>query len=113
MDNALKYSGDRVAIKITCEEIDVQFIRITIQDNGFGISSKNQKQVFERYNRGDHQNNHEIKGHGQGLHYVRTVISAHGGKIDLTSTEGEGTSITITLPRKNRRKKNNIAKNEK
>ena len=113
VDNALKYSGDRVAIKITCEEIDVQFIRITIQDNGFGISSKNQKQVFERYNRGDHQNNHEIKGHGQGLHYVRTVISAHGGKIDLTSTEGEGTSITITLPRKNRRKKNNIAKNGK
>lgn len=100
MDNALKYSGDQVKIQITCTDQDAQHVLIQIEDNGFGIPLKNLKHVFERYNRGDHQGNKKIKGHGLGLHYARIVIRAHGGKIDIQSEEGKGTTLFVTLPRK-------------
>ena len=100
IDNALKYSGDQVTIHITCTEPDARHVQIKIEDNGFGISSKNLQHVFERYHRGDHQENKEIKGHGQGLHYARTVILAHGGTIDIESEEGKGTAILVNLPRR-------------
>ncbi len=100
IDNALKYSGDQVTIHITCTEPDARHVQIKIEDNGFGISSKNLQHVFERYHRGDHQENKEIKGHGQGLHYARTVILAHGGTINIESEEGKGTAILVNLPRR-------------
>lgn len=100
IDNALKYSGDQVNIHIMCTEPDAQHVQIKIEDNGLGISPKNLKHVFERYHRGDHQGNREIKGHGQGLHYARTVILTHGGTINIESEEGKGTTIVVTLPRK-------------
>lgn len=100
IDNALKYSGDQVTIHITCTEPDVRHVQIKIEDNGFGISSKNLQHVFERFHRGDYQENKEIKGHGQGLHYARTVILAHGGTIDIESEEGKGTAILVNLPRR-------------
>ena len=100
VDNALKYSGDQVKIQITCTDQDAQHVLIQIEDNGFGIPLKNLKHVFERYNRGDHQGNKKIKGHGLGLHYARIVIRAHGGKIDIQSEEGKGTTLFVTLPRK-------------
>lgn len=100
VDNALKYSGDQVKIQITCTDQDAQHVLIQIEDNGFGIPLKNLKHVFERYNRGDHQGNKKIKGHGLGLHYARIVICAHGGKIDIQSEEGKGTTLFVTLPRK-------------
>lgn len=100
VDNALKYSGDQVKIQITCTDQDAQHVLIQIEDNGFGISPKNLKHVFERFNRGDHQGNKNVKGHGLGLHYARTVINAHGGKINIQSEEGKGTTLFVTLPRK-------------
>ncbi len=100
IENALKYSGDRVNIQITCMDIDAQQVQIRIGDNGFGISSQNLKHVFERFNRGDYQGNKKIKGHGLGLHYAHTVIRAHGGKISIQSEEGKGTTLFIVLPRK-------------
>lgn len=100
VDNALKYSGNQAKIQITCTDQDAQHVLIQFEDNGFGIPPKNLKHVFERYNRGDHQGNKKIKGHGLGLHYARIVIRAHGGKIDIQSEEGKGTTLFITLPRK-------------
>lgn len=100
LDNALKYSGNQVEIHITCLEPDDRHIQINITDNGLGISSKNLKHIFERFNRGDHQNNRKIKGYGQGLHYARIIILAHGGKINIKSEEGKGCTISVTLPRK-------------
>ncbi len=100
VDNALKYSKDQIDIHITCRDLDTRHVQIEIEDNGCGISSQNLKHVFERYHRGDHQGNNKIKGHGQGLHYARLVILAHGGKITINSEKGNGTTIQIILPRK-------------
>lgn len=105
IDNALKYSGDQTNIRIICKDPDAEFVLIRIEDNGFGISAESLIHVFERYNRGDQQGNGGIKGHGQGLHYARTVILAHGGKIDIESEKGKGTTILVSL-RRNAKVKN-------
>lgn len=105
IDNALKYSGDQTNIRIICTDPDAEFVLIRIDDNGFGISAESLIHVFERYNRGDQQGNGGIKGHGQGLHYARTVILAHGGKIDIESEKGKGTTILVSL-RRNAKVKN-------
>lgn len=105
IDNALKYSGDQTNIRITCTDMDAEFVLIRIEDNGFGISADSLIHVFERYHRGDQQGNGVIKGHGQGLHYARTVILAHGGKIDIESEKGKGTTILVSL-RRNAKVKN-------
>lgn len=105
IDNSLKYSGQQVNIVITCKDIDDRHVQVEVKDNGFGISSEALKHIFERYHRGDHQGDKKIKGHGQGLYYARMIINAHRGHIAVDSTPGEGTTITITLPKTVKKKK--------
>lgn len=98
IDNSLKYSGLKVDISITCADADNHHVRITFADNGDGISPTALKHIFDRYNRGDHQNDKSVKGHGQGLHYARIIIKAHHGTIAIDSTPGSGTAVIVTLP---------------
>ena len=100
IENALKYSKEQVDILITCEERDRNTIRVKVSDNGVGISPQALKHIFERYNRGDQQDNTNIKGHGQGLYFARMVIRAHGGSITAKSEQGRGSTFTVTLPKK-------------
>jgi signal transduction histidine kinase len=69
--------------------------QITIADNGRGIPSKDLEQVFERYYRGT--NTTSTHGTGLGMAIARDIILAHNGKLDLTSVENKGTTITILL----------------
>lgn len=69
---------------------------LTIQDNGKGIAPEDLPNIFERYYRGTNTTN--IQGSGLGMAISRDIIEAHGGKIDMESTVGSGTYITITLP---------------
>lgn len=98
IDNALKYAGEKAHILITCEETDRNTIHIKVKDNGTGISPEALKHIFERYSRGDHQGNTKIKGHGQGLYFVRMIVRAHGGTISAESKPGRGSTFIVTLP---------------
>lgn len=69
IENALKYGGEKVHIRITCKEINPNTIRIEVKDNGMGITPEALKHIFKRYHRGDHQNDMKINGHGQGLYF--------------------------------------------
>lgn len=99
VDNSLKYSGQHAKVDITCKDLDEEHIQIEIKDNGLGISPEALKHVFERYNRGDRQDEQTIEGYGQGLYYARMIINAHRGKITIESTPGEETTIVLILPR--------------
>src|SRR5690625_767766 len=68
---------------------------VTIQDNGKGISSEDQEQIFDRYYRGT--NTEHIRGTGLGMAISRDIIVAHGGQVELTSQIGKGTKIMILL----------------
>ena len=97
IDNAIKYSGSSVEIKIECKSIEKR-VNIHVKDNGFGISSIDQLRIFNRFERGAEIKRKHISGFGIGLSYVQQVIEAHEGTVMLSSQEGIGSEFIITLP---------------
>lgn len=100
IDNSIKYSKDSVDILIRSEALE-GFTRISVLDNGLGISKKDQAIIFNKYERGAaiHRNKEGgATGFGLGLNFVKQVVDAHDGKITVRSKEGEYTEFVILLP---------------
>ena len=97
IDNAIKYTSESPEIRISTKNEHGNFI-LSISDNGIGISSENQKHVFKKLFRVPTGNIHDVKGFGLGLFYVKTMIEAHGGNIQLKSELNKGTTFIIKLP---------------
>lgn len=97
IDNAIKYSGDAVNIKITCSTT-TKGLHISVDDNGFGISEKNQRIIFDKFERGAATGKKGAKGFGLGLNFVKRVTEAHGGLVTLFSDEGKGSQFSLILP---------------
>jgi signal transduction histidine kinase len=76
-----------------------QEAEITVSDNGRGIAAADQDKVFDRFNRTALAGGGDEPALGLGLPLARQFIEAHGGRIDLVSEPGEGTTVTIRLPR--------------
>ena len=69
-----------------------------MKDTGVGIPAENLPHIFDRFYRVRNAQTNKIQGLGLGLSFVAWIVDAHGGKIDVTSTPGEGTVFTIRLP---------------
>ena len=100
LDNALKYSKGEPAIQIGLKGGD-DTVRLSITDNGIGIAPEYKNKIFEKFFRVPTGNTHNAKGYGLGLSYVAHVVQKHNGKISVDSEWNKGTTITITLPKKN------------
>ncbi|MFM1912178.1 MAG: hypothetical protein RIR51_16 [Bacteroidota bacterium] len=98
IDNALKYSKENPIIEINLEENQNELI-FTIKDNGIGIASQNIPLLFDAFYRVPTGNLHNVKGFGLGLSYVKKIIEAHKGRINVKSSLGEGTEFFIYLPK--------------
>ncbi len=96
IENATKYSGDDVTIKITTTDQNNSTI-IAIQDNGEGIEKKELKKIFEKFYRVPKGDTHNVKGFGLGLFYVKQIAKAHGWKLDATSIYGQGTTFYLII----------------
>lgn len=96
IENAIKYSGDEVAIRISTKK-STEGISIIIADNGNGISDTDRPKIFNRFYRG-YASSSDIPGMGLGLAYVKLLVDAHGGDISVESTESLGSTFTIKLP---------------
>lgn len=96
IENATKYSGDDVTIKITTTDQNNSTI-IAIQDNGEGIEKKELKKIFEKFYRVPKGDTHNVKGFGLGLFYVKQIAKAHGWKLDVTSIYGQGTTFYLII----------------
>ena len=72
-------------------------ITVEVKDNGIGIDASMKEKVFEKFYRVQSGNLHDVKGFGLGLSYVRSIIEAHGGTIDLKSEKGKGSKFIIQL----------------
>lgn len=96
LDNAKKYSETpKIILKTTQKEHN---LIIEIKDNGKGIDPKDQNQIFKKYYRVSNGDQHDVKGYGLGLSYVKRVIDRFKGKILLESELGKGTKVSIVLP---------------
>ena len=71
---------------------------VTVRDTGIGIPPDQQDRVFERFYRVDKSHSKASGGTGLGLSIVKHAVQYHHGKIELASTPGRGTSITVSFP---------------
>ncbi len=97
VDNAVKYSGEKPEIRVATTN-ENNGILLSFTDNGTGIPPARKKLIFEKFSRLTKGNKHDVKGFGIGLFYVKTMVEAHGGWIDVDSTPGKGSCFEIFLP---------------
>ena len=97
VSNAIKYSEGTPEITIMSKNEDGHYI-FSIEDLGIGIKKEDQKQIFDKFYRVSTGNIHNVKGFGLGLYYVKTIIEAHGGEINVSSEYGKGTRFDVILP---------------
>ena len=97
LDNAVKYSPDRKQIDVTVEPSETH-VTISIRDRGIGIPQAEQRKIFEKFYRAGSSLVHEVRGSGLGLAIVRHVVDAHGGRVEVRSEPGEGSTFRIILP---------------
>ncbi|MEA4841140.1 MAG: HAMP domain-containing sensor histidine kinase [Bacteroidales bacterium] len=96
MENAVKYSGENVEIKINLSEDD-QFMFLSVLDNGNGIKEEDLGKIFEKFTRvGSDQKMH---GYGIGLSYVKQIVEKHGGCVSVKSIFGKGSEFMLQLPK--------------
>jgi signal transduction histidine kinase len=100
LENAVKYSGNRVDIAVRLHAMDDRRLVLQVQDKGVGIPAHELKRVFKRFYRVQSRGLRNIKGTGLGLFIVRSIARKHGGNVFAASEgEGKGTTITMELPR--------------
>ena len=100
LDNAIKYSGEAVDVRVRLNMPDEKRILLSVQDRGVGIPADDLKTIFKRFYRVTDRSRAHVKGTGLGLFIVKSIAQKHGGRVFAESAgEGQGTTITMELPR--------------
>lgn len=97
MDNANKYSPDKPEITLHTRNIR-NGIEVTVEDKGMGMNREALKNIFDKFYRVHTGNLHDVKGFGLGLSYVKAIITAHKGQIDVKSELGKGSKFILFFP---------------
>lgn len=97
INNAIKYSKDGSSVKIY-GKMESENIYISVEDHGIGIPKEDQDKIFDRAYRASNALSEGIEGNGLGLYLVKTIVTAHNGKISFESNIGNGSTFTVRLP---------------
>jgi len=98
VSNAVKYSPQGGVIKVVVESGD-GYCRITVADEGIGMTAEQIEHIFDRFYRADSSNT-AVQGVGLGMSIVRHIIQAHHGEIKVESCPGRGTTVCVDLPQR-------------
>ena len=99
LDNANKYSPEKPEISVHTRNV-ANGVEVIVKDQGLGMTKEAKKHIFDKFYRVHTGNLHDIKGFGLGLSYVKAIMTAHKGQIDVKSEEGKGSSFILTFPSK-------------
>ena len=97
VSNAIKYSSKGSSVDIQCEAMP-NMVRVSVKDEGVGISKEDQGQLFERYYRVQDDHTKYISGFGIGLYLSAEIVRRHDGTIGVESEKGAGSTFYFTLP---------------
>jgi two-component system phosphate regulon sensor histidine kinase PhoR len=97
LDNANKYSPEKPEILISTR-MRPKGVEIAIRDHGLGISKEARKHIFEKFYRVHTGNLHDVKGFGLGLSYVKAMMDAHHGQVEVESEQGKGSNFILFFP---------------
>jgi two-component system phosphate regulon sensor histidine kinase PhoR len=100
ISNALKYgrSGTSIRVTLAVPPSDAAAVRLTVSDEGDGIAPEHLPRLTERFYRVDSQRSRTMGGTGLGLAIVKHIVERHRGRLEIDSRQGEGTSVSFTLP---------------
>jgi two-component system sensor histidine kinase SenX3 len=97
VENAIAYSGEDTKVSLTLRQ-DEDWVEIDVADQGIGIAPHDVDRIFERFYRADQARSRSTGGTGLGLAIVKHIATNHGGRVDVTSSLGDGSTFTLRLP---------------
>jgi two-component system sensor histidine kinase SenX3 len=97
--NAVAYSSDRSRVVVAAKAHDTM-VDLTVTDQGIGIPAADLERIFERFYRIDPARHRSTGGTGLGLSIVKHVAASHGGEVRVWSVQGQGSTFTLSLPRR-------------
>ncbi|WP_306214929.1 sensor histidine kinase [Actinoplanes sp. RD1] len=97
VENAIAYSGEDTRVDLTMRQDD-DFIEIDVTDQGIGIAPHDVDRIFERFYRADQARSRSTGGTGLGLAIVKHIATNHGGRVEVSSKLGGGSTFTLRLP---------------
>lgn len=96
--NAMKYGRPGTPVTVALHATESAMVRLTVRDESEGIAPEHLPRLTERFYRVDSSRSRAAGGTGLGLAIVKHIVERHRGRLDITSTVGEGTAVTILLP---------------
>jgi len=99
LDNANKYSPEAPQISLSTKNVG-NGLQVKIKDQGIGMSKEQRKHIFDKFYRVHTGDLHDVKGFGLGLSYVKAMMTAHQGQIEVKSELGKGSAFTLFFPHK-------------
>ena len=97
VENAVKYSPDGGEVRVTVGQEGGE-AHLTVIDRGIGIPVADLPHIFERFQRGTNVDDRRFAGMGLGLYICRGIVEGHGGRVEVSSTPGQGSAFRVTLP---------------
>lgn len=98
LHNAIKFTPEGGTVQVFLEESGQEAV-VRVRDSGIGISAEDLEHIFERFFKADKSRTRSGGGSGLGLSIIQKIVQMHGGSVSVQSAPGEGTEMTVRLPK--------------